>query len=799
MERDTFGLPVKRYVHGDHSDVHDKKEIDKSSKGSVDVLIAVDNPESQALLENRHASAVNHSKSSSEIAKDIEVVGIDAFVPSMEPDELHTVPVETPGTNADLILALQKTAPRRKWKTKSGDIEQTTTSTKDMTEMDHTKKEVQLKEEIVEESDLTKAQEKTVSQDLLCQRQDRGKPKKGEQSSVGSKQSKAFSKQVSKKDQPLTFEERKFVTRTAAGTDLGDSNVVNSCLTERAESKNVNYVNVDKKDSVEGSEKMMKDSTEKSEREKRKRIAYQQLQQQALEEVGVEERRRAQELYIRKQQDQNRHYELLKQQRERIQQPRHQQDNQKIRIQQELKHGVENEGVQSHSVAKLSLQSGKFKVTAVRSHEEKWGVHLYQDRITKQIKVGKLSDDGVIASMTPPLNVDDTVIKINGFNPTIEFPNPDLVELAAYLKSCLKLEWTILREAVDSPPSSPCKDLACKGPADAGIYKIVNKDSRVFDDELGDIDISQMNQNLEGTQGTGKHDNTPLCITDDDEDKVVRFLVKGKLYGFPGTDGTVVSNFWNYFKNDHPFFSICLCHKLHPYSKRKRFAVYFCVLSMGYAINVALLKSFYFDDVNICNAGCEVTSNSSGECACSGGRNDGRSCSAYENMCQYVSPIVLSAISALAITIYGEILKLIAQIGCFRGCQWTQDLCSRLNSLAQLVGAHLLTFFAGFSVTVLIAVFLLSRGDDQLIILESFIAMKAFSNIYWLAFAIPWFMYKYPKDKKRFYFKLECNEEEGRGSDHIEVESNGENARRENQALSLAEEGGKLSRQRDRL
>merc|ERR1711991_950527 len=98
--------------------------------------------------------------------------------------------------------------------------------------------------------------------------------------------------------------------RTAAAADLGDNIVVNSRLTERAESKNVNYVNVDKKDSVEDGEKIMKDaqkSSEKSEREKRKRIAYQQLQQQALEEVGVKERRRAQELYIRKQQDQNRH------------------------------------------------------------------------------------------------------------------------------------------------------------------------------------------------------------------------------------------------------------------------------------------------------------------------------------------------------------------------------------------------------------------------------------------------------------------------------------------------------------
>ncbi len=225
-----------------------------------------------------------------------------------------------------------------------------------------------------------------------------------------------------------------------------------------------------------------------------------------------------------------------------------------------------------------------------------------------------------------------------------------------------------------------------------------------------------------------------VCLPGEDEDRIIRFLYKHKMYGFPGSNGGYLSNFWHYFKNDHPLFSICLCHQLNPYTKRNRAIVYICVTTMAYCLTVGLMETDYIVDNNVCRAGCDVaTSESTGECACSGGMNDGRSCSSFNNLCAYVSPIAIGALCGAFVAIYGAILRAFATFGCCQGNRFLQTKCTSCINFTSVFGGHLLTFFLGFSVCLLIVVLLTVKinPQQQIYILSTFGASKLFSAVYW--------------------------------------------------------------------
>ena len=88
------------------------------------------------------------------------------------------------------------------------------------------------------------------------------------------------------------------------------------------------------------------------------------------------------------------------------------------------------------------------------------------------------------------------------------------------------------------------------------------------------------------------------AISENDENKVIRFLYKGRVYGYPNTNGSLISNYLQYIRNNHPVLSICLAHKLHPFTKKSRVIVFFCVSILAYALSVALLQNYYFSEVN---------------------------------------------------------------------------------------------------------------------------------------------------------------------------------------------------------
>ena len=231
-----------------------------------------------------------------------------------------------------------------------------------------------------------------------------------------------------------------------------------------------------------------------------------------------------------------------------------------------------------------------------------------------------------------------------------------------------------------------------------------------------------------------KVESDVVCLSDQDEDRIIRFLYKQKVYGFPRSNGGYLSNFWHYFKNDHPLFSICLCHQLNPYTKRNRAIVYFCVTSMAYCLTVGLMETDYIMDNNVCRAGCDVTSSdSNGKCACSGGMNDGKSCSSFNYICDYISPIAVGALCGAFVVVYGATLRAFATFGCCQGNRSLQAKCASCISFASVFGGHVLTFFLGFSMCSLIVVLLVVEVDPQqhVRILYAFGVSKLLSAVYW--------------------------------------------------------------------
>ena len=265
-------------------------------------------------------------------------------------------------------------------------------------------------------------------------------------------------------------------------------------------------------------------------------------------------------------------------------------------------------------------------------------------------------------------------------------------------------------------------DEECQMPQSSGAR---TSPTNVNNSPVSDVSIIDVNdENVEGSI---------VCLSDNEEDRVIRFLYKQKVYGFPSSDGSMLSNFWHYFKNGHPLFSICLCHRLNPYSKRSRAIVYFCMTSMAYCLTVGLMETDYFMDNNICKAGCDVTTDSSGECACSGGMNDGRSCSSFNYLCEYVSPITIGALCGAIVAIYGAVLRAFATLGCCQGMRLLQTRCVLFINFVNNFGGHVLTFFLGFSVCLFVVVLLVADVDahQHVRIVRTFGTSKLFSLVYW--------------------------------------------------------------------
>ena len=101
----------------------------------------------------------------------------------------------------------------------------------------------------------------------------------------------------------------------------------------------------------------------------------------------------------------------------------------------------------------------------------------------------------------------------------------------------------------------------------------------------------------------------------------------------------------------------------------------------------------------MCSVGCVKNliniTGVSDACECIGGSNNGRSCSSYDIMCQHFSPLMLSAISALILVVYGSVLQLFSSCGCLQGNEFLQIYCSCFKTAAEELGAYTMLLFIG--------------------------------------------------------------------------------------------------------
>ena len=109
---------------------------------------------------------------------------------------------------------------------------------------------------------------------------------------------------------------------------------------------------------------------------------------------------------------------------------------------------------------------------------------------------------------------------------------------------------------------------------------------------------------VESTENSNTIDKTQpekKIVATDPEDDVAstRFYVSRRVYGYPYSSGTVLSNYIHYVKNNHPLFSICLAKRGQPYNTKKRLIVFICITSFAIGLAYILVNTSYIHQVEL--------------------------------------------------------------------------------------------------------------------------------------------------------------------------------------------------------
>ena len=79
--------------------------------------------------------------------------------------------------------------------------------------------------------------------------------------------------------------------------------------------------------------------------------------------------------------------------------------------------------------------------------------------------------------------------------------------------------------------------------------------------------------------------------------EVMQLLLRGMptpaSFGFPGSDGTLWSNWLYFVMNNHPLFSACFAHELHPFTRFERALVYVCSVIFSWILNRFFYRGFW--------------------------------------------------------------------------------------------------------------------------------------------------------------------------------------------------------------
>lgn len=103
------------------------------------------------------------------------------------------------------------------------------------------------------------------------------------------------------------------------------------------------------------------------------------------------------------------------------------------------------------------------------------------------------------------------------------------------------------------------------------------------------------------------------------------------VYGYPGTDGGIISNYYYYVLNNHPLFSMCFLHHLNPFGRKERIIVYINSIIFAIFITFVIMYTTYIPRLSMCRFGCEdmIVPSYQNATICVGGYNDGVSYSKF--------------------------------------------------------------------------------------------------------------------------------------------------------------------------
>jgi hypothetical protein len=139
----------------------------------------------------------------------------------------------------------------------------------------------------------------------------------------------------------------------------------------------------------------------------------------------------------------------------------------------------------------------------------------------------------------------------------------------------------------------------------------------------------------------------------------------------------------------------------------------------------------------------------------------------YHSACRYYSPWMISALCGAFIVLYQSLLEFLATCGCVQGrVIFCASCCCRYCSCIQYIyrifkrtieccGGSIFVFFALVSIALvswsaLTCYFMGSKFDIFVKILIS----KVWSIGEWFLWSTPYFMYRYPRDKRRYQDKI---------------------------------------------
>lgn len=247
------------------------------------------------------------------------------------------------------------------------------------------------------------------------------------------------------------------------------------------------------------------------------------------------------------------------------------------------------------------------------------------------------------------------------------------------------------------------------------------------------------------------------CLADSDENAIIRFFVARKVYGFPNTTGTILSNYYAFTLNNHPFIAMLFCHRLNPFNVKQRAIVFFCLASLALLLSYIFLVSDTFGELAMCRGGCTLGIS---EGTCVGGVNDGVTVEQYAQRCAFYSNTAVSASIGLVLLPYASLLRFLSTCGCIKGrgegLSKAKGFFLWCSGLVNYLGGGVMTFFVTLSSAfVLIVIAEVYRTGGSFSIIVNFFLSKLAHSTMWFVWTIFPFACRYEMDKHAFYWALE--------------------------------------------